>query len=167
MPIFLLVMKISTRYIALMAVAYAAAVQSLPASAETIVDHVNRGTVIVEQPAALNARLQRHVAAETEATEEEEGTAVVQKVRAGYRVQVFDDNNVRTAKQEAQNRKNQIESRFQHLNVYVSFNSPYWRVKVGDFKSRSEAEAVMAEIRSAVPSMAKSLRIVRDRINQH
>ena len=150
-----------------MAVAYAAAVQSLPASAETIVDHVNRGTVIVEQPAALNARLQRHVAAETEATEEEEGTAVVQKVRAGYRVQVFDDNNVRTAKQEAQNRKNQIESRFQHLNVYVSFNSPYWRVKVGDFKSRSEAEAVMAEIRSAFPSMAQSLRIVRDRINQH
>lgn len=167
MPIFLLVMKISTRYIALIAVAYAAVVQSLPASAETIVDHVNRGTVIVEQPAALNARLQRHVAAETEATEEEEGTAVVQKVRAGYRVQVFDDNNVRTAKQEAQNRKNQIESRFQHLNVYVSFNSPYWRVKVGDFKSRSEAEAVMAEIRSAFPSMAKSLRIVRDRINQH
>ena len=150
-----------------MAVAYAAAVQSLPASAETIVDHVNRGTVIVEQPDALNARLQRHVAAETEATEEEEGTAVVQKVRAGYRVQVFDDNNVRTAKQEAQNRKNQIESRFQHLNVYVSFNSPYWRVKVGDFKSRSEAEAVMAEIKRAFPSMAKSLRIVRDRINQH
>lgn len=154
-------MKVYTRYIAALSVSFAA----LGLCAETIVDHVNSGTVIVSQPEALNARLQRHA----ENAYEDDNAAVAQshKVRAGYRVQVFDDNNVRTAKQEAQNRKHQLETRFPELTAYVSFNSPYWRVKVGDFKSRSEAEAAMAEIRHAFPSMAKSLRIVRDRINQH
>lgn len=157
-------MKVYTRYIAALSVAVAV----LGLKAETIVDHVNNGTVIVSQPDALNARLQRHVEAVDEIAEDDNAAvATTHKVRAGYRVQVFDDNNVRTAKQEAQNRKHQLETRFPELTAYVSFNSPYWKVKVGDFKSRSEAEAAMAEIRHAFPSMAKSLRIVRDRINQH
>lgn len=133
----------------------------------TIADHLNAdGTITVIQPAALNVRLQRVVpdVNDAENGDDEHAVVVTQKVKAGYRVQVFDDNNVRTAKHEAQERKNQIESRFPEFGTYVSFNSPYWRVKVGDFATRSEAEAAMAEIRQAFPAMAKSLRIVRDRI---
>lgn len=100
------------------------------------------------------------------AESDEQTISAAPKVKAGYRVQIFDDNNVRTAKQEAQSRKQQIETHFPHLSAYVTFNSPYWRVKVGDFTTRSEAEAAMAEIRQAFPAMAKSLRIVRDRIKQ-
>lgn len=137
------------------------------AAEPTIADCLNeQGTVTVEQPEALNARLRRG-AAETVETSTEEVAAIVStpKVKAGYRIQVFDDNNVRTAKHDAQARKNQIESQFPEWPVYVTFNSPYWRVKVGDFKSRGEAESALAEIRRAFPSIAKSLRIVRDRIN--
>jgi len=47
----------------------------------------------------------------------------------------------------------------------MTFNSPYWRVKVGDFRTRGEAEAAMAEIREAFPSLSSHLRIVRDKIN--
>lgn len=140
---------------------------AIHAGEPTIVDHLNaEGVVTVIQPDGLNARLARVVSVEAEenVAEDEQSLAAVPKVKAGYRVQVFDDNNVRTAKQDAQSRKQMIESRFPLLNVYVSFNSPYWRVKVGDFATRSEAEAAMAEIRQAFPSMAKSLRIVRDRI---
>lgn len=85
--------------------------------------------------------------------------------KVGYRVQVFDDNNVRTAKSQAQERKHMIESRFPEFTAYVSFNSPYWRVKVGDFRTRSEAEAAMGAIRSAFPSIGSQLRVVRDKIN--
>lgn len=140
---------------------------TLYAGEPTIADHMNaEGTVTVVQPEGLNARLVRVVPAEPEETvaEDEQPAVAAPKVKAGYRVQVFDDNNVRTAKQEAQSRKQMIESRFPLLTAYVSFNSPYWRVKVGDFTTRSEAEAAMAEMRQAFPSMAKSLRIVRDRI---
>ena len=85
--------------------------------------------------------------------------------RVGYRVQVFDDNNVMTAKHDAQSRKQQIDSRFPEFHTYVQFNSPYWKVKVGDFRTRSEADAAMAAIRAAFPGFASQLRIVRDRIN--
>lgn len=88
-------------------------------------------------------------------------------IRTGYRVQVFDDNNVRTAKAHAQERKQMIQSRFPEFQAYVTFNSPYWRVKVGDFRTRSEAEAAMGAIRSAFPSIGAQLRVVRDRINTH
>lgn len=138
----------------------------------TVADHVNSsGTIVIIQPDALNARLVRVVAVPLEQASGAEGTEVatsisVPKVRAGYRIQVFDDNNVRTAKQAAQARKNMIETRFPELPAYVTFNSPYWRVKVGDFSSRSEAESVMAEIAHAFPAIARQLRIVRDRINR-
>ena len=85
--------------------------------------------------------------------------------RVGYRVQVFDDNNVMSAKHEAQSRKQQIESRFPEFRTYVQFNSPYWKVKAGDFRTRSEADAAMAAIRAAFPSYASQIRVVRDRIN--
>ena len=84
--------------------------------------------------------------------------------RVGYRVQVFDDNNPATARQDAQKFKQQMETRFPEFRAYIQFNSPYWRVKVGDFKTRSEAEAAMDGIRQAFPSIG-SIRVVRDRIN--
>ncbi|MDE5595424.1 MAG: SPOR domain-containing protein [Muribaculaceae bacterium] len=130
----------------------------------TIADALNTsGSITVSQPQALNDRLTFTHCAVSEADATIDNSTP--KVRAGYRVQVFDDNNVRSAKHDAQVRKQQIETRFPEYPVYVTFNSPYWRVKVGDFKNRGEAEAAMAEIRHAFPAMAKSLRIVRDRIN--
>lgn len=141
---------------------------TLGAGEPTIADRINSsGSVTIIQPDALNARLQKVVVSESDGddnTEEQSGPVAIPKVKAGYRVQVFDDNNVRTAKQEAHERKTKIESRFPMMATYVTFNSPYWRVKVGDFSTRSEAEAAMAEIRQAFPELAKSLRIVRDRI---
>ncbi len=53
------------------------------------------------------------------------------------------------------------------MRSYIMFNSPYWRVKVGDFRTRAEAEAAMAELRHAFPSMAAYMRIVRDKINTY
>lgn len=138
---------------------------SATAEQPTIADALNSsGSVAVIQPDALNRRLVFKLSASSE-TDNSIAENSAPKIRAGYRVQVFDDNNVRSAKHDAQVRKQQIETRFPEYPVYITFNSPYWRVKVGDFKNRVEAEAAMAEIRHAFPAMAKSLRIVRDRIN--
>lgn len=88
-----------------------------------------------------------------------------QNTRVGYRVLIFDDNNVRTAKHSAQSYKQQAETRFPEFKAYVQFNSPYWRVKVGDFPTRSEAEAAMAALKQAFPALSSQMRVVRDRIN--
>lgn len=157
-------MKISSRHIILVA---ALCPFMTFAATPTIADVLNnQGVISVIQPQALNQRLVASVTVSPSDESEPSSEVVAPKVRAGYRVQVFDDNNVRSAQRDAQSWKKQIESHFPEYPVYVTFSSPYWRVKVGDFKTRGEAEAAMGEIKHAFPAMAKSLRIVRDRINQ-
>ncbi|MDE6368961.1 MAG: SPOR domain-containing protein [Muribaculaceae bacterium] len=157
-------MKISSRHI----IIHAALCPIMAmAATPTIADVLNnQGVISVIQPQALNQRLVVAVTVSSADESEPSSETVAPKVRAGYRVQVFDDNNVRSAQRDAQSCKKQIEGHFPEYPVYVTFSSPYWRVKVGDFKTRGEAEAAMGEIKHAFPAMAKSLRIVRDRINQ-
>ena len=86
---------------------------------------------------------------------------------AGYRVQVFSDNNQRTAKGEARSKERQLRGAFPELGTYVVYNSPFWRLKVGDFRTQHEAEAIADEIKSRFPSFAREVRVVRDRVNAH
>ncbi len=133
-----------------------------PSDSATIIDEINAGgNITIVAPDELANRL-RHT---TVATDTTETTSDQPNVRVGYRVQVFDDNNATTAKRNAQARKQQIENRFPEFNAYIQFRSPYWRVKVGDFPTRSEAEVAMEAIRQAFPSLSSQLRVVRDRIN--
>lgn len=143
-----------------------------PSSDSTIVSHIEEGGHIsIICPENLLQRLAPIVSTtEPSKNDEEEATTTNSSqsaTRVGYRVLVFDDNDVRTAKQNAQARRNQIASRFPEFESYIQFNSPYWRVKVGNFKTRSEAEAAMQAIRAAFPSYGSQLRVVRDRINNN
>jgi hypothetical protein len=132
-----------------------------------IVKSINAsGTITVNQPEGLDARLTAPANADSVAkVEGEKSETVKSSHRAGYRVKVFDDNNINTARHQAQSRKAMYESRFPEYRAYVSFNSPYWQVTVGDFTSRSRAEAAMSEFKHAFPSQAGHMRIVRARIN--
>lgn len=134
-------------------------------STTTIVDHITIGTGnTVEQPDALLQRLFPVI----EDTPEEEKEEIVRPTSgrmAGYRVQVFSDNNIRTAKSEANSKQRLISSRFPQYQTYVMYTSPYWRLKVGDFRTQQEANAAAEELRKAFPSYSKEIRVVRDRVN--
>lgn len=156
---------------AILLAANPAAVSSAePASDSTVVSHIEDGNrIVINCPDNLLQRLAPAVPGNGQTASDEDqspsASATQPTTRVGYRVLVFDDNDVRTAKQNAQARRNQIVGRFPELNAYIQFNSPYWRVKVGDFKTRSEAEAAMQAIRAAFPGYGSQLRVVRDRIN--
>lgn len=85
--------------------------------------------------------------------------------QAGYRVQVFSDNNARTAKNEARRKEQTVASRFPQYRTYKKYSAPYWRLRVGDFKTQREAESAASELRHAFPGFSKEIRVVRDRIN--
>lgn len=135
------------------------------ASTTTIVDHITIGTGnTVEQPDALLQRLFPVI----EDAPEEEKEEIVRPTSgrmAGYRVQVFSDNNIRTAKSEANSKQRLISARFPQYQTYVMYTSPYWRLKVGDFRTQQEANAAAEELRKAFPSYSKEIRVVRDRVN--
>ena len=128
-------------------------------------------TIRVIQPAALEVLTGFNSAAGAQAPAEEEQTVAeessdgsVTRV-AGYRVQVFSDNNQRTAKGEARSKERQIREAYPDYETYIVYNSPFWRLKVGDFRTQHEAEAAADDIKSRFPSFAREVRIVRDRVN--
>lgn len=132
----------------------------------TIVDHITSGTSnVINQPEELLKRL-----LPVEGVEEESKEEIARPVNgrmAGFRVQVFSDNNARTAKNEARSKQRIISSRFPQYQTYVMYTSPYWRLKVGDYRTQQDANAAADELRRAFPAYSKEIRVVRDRVTVH
>lgn len=78
----------------------------------------------------------------------------------GYRVRIFFDNkqNSRTASEAAMSR---FQTAYPGHGVYRSFASPYFKVTVGDFRTKSEAMQMMRRIKADFPSAF----VVRENIN--
>lgn len=122
------------------------------------------GNITIEQPQQLLRRLQYDPtpAVDESAAADERATAT----RTGFRVEVFADNNVRTAKARAAAKRTQLMSRLPQYRVYVTFEAPFWRVRLGDFATKAAADAAMAQVRQALPSAGADLRVVRCQINK-
>lgn len=94
----------------------------------------------------------------------ENGEKTTPTANGGYRIQVFSGNNPRTARSEAHSRSASIKSEFPEWGTYVTFDSPYWRVKVGDFRNYDDARAALSLLKNHFPAFSKEMRLVRDRI---
>lgn len=128
----------------------------------TIVEYMVRdsdGRVQIYQPGELGARLK------AENGNPDNGQKKAAKHQVGYRIQVFADNNQRTAKNEAMTRERQVSALFPDVECYLSYKAPAWRLRVGDFKTREEAVAVMRQMKKAFPGYSREMIVVTDRIN--
>lgn len=69
----------------------------------------------------------------------------------GYRVRIFFDNKqtARTASEETLKR---FESMYHDVVAYRTYANPYFKVTVGDFRTKSEAMALLERIRYEFPS---------------
>lgn len=137
----------------------------------TIVDILNENypdKVSINQPEGLNERLLPPTS-ETNSGDEETKSAsshtqhIVKMV--GYRIQVYADNNARTAKNAAIAKERAILARFPRIGTYISYKAPVWRLRVGNFRTHAEAQEMLNEIRRALPAYARECIIVRDRVN--
>ncbi|MDR1742576.1 MAG: SPOR domain-containing protein [Dysgonamonadaceae bacterium] len=82
----------------------------------------------------------------------------------GYKIQAFSGNDPRTSKNEAYSKQSMINGAFPGLETKIIFDSPFWRLRVGNFKSREDAEAVMSQMSQKFPSFGKEMYIVRDEV---
>lgn len=135
-----------------------------------IVDHIKAGRVhTITLPDSLLKLLDPIdapiVSPDSDNETDEPKQTTVNGKAVGFRVQVFSDNNVRTAKDAARSRHRAVTAQFPRYRSYISFNSPYWRVRVGDFRTQQEANEAAEELKRAFPSNAKEIRVVRDRIS--
>lgn len=131
---------------------------------ESIVEHIEKtGNVTVNMPDVLQERVGRAKTV-VEKVEEKPVVASPSGKMGGYRIQVFSDNNARTAKAEARSRARNVSAKFPEYATYVVFSSPYWRLRVGNFRTQEEANNAAHMLKEAFPAYSREIRVVRDRI---
>ena len=104
--------------------------------------------VKINQTSAVRDAMRRHVA--------ENGT----RTMSGYRVRIFFDNK-QTARVESEETLKRFEKMYHDVVAYRTYANPYFKVTVGDFRTKSEAMAMLARIRHAFPSAF----VVRESVN--
>lgn len=63
----------------------------------------------------------------------------------GYRIQIFSGSD----RKEAYSVQSKFQNRFPDTHTYLSYRDPNFKVKVGDFRSRLEAEKMVEEMKPA------------------
>lgn len=82
----------------------------------------------------------------------------------GYRAQVFSGNNQRESKDEAFKKEKEVKELFPDIATYVTYTAPFWKLRVGDFRTHEEAYHMLRQLMSAFPSYGKEMYIVREEI---
>lgn len=112
--------------------------------------------VNVYQNAALDARLARR-----NGTLPVDGDGNI--LAQGYRVQFYSDNR-RNAREEAEARSEVVVSLDGEIPVYVSYLSPFWRLRVGNYRTYEEAYAQLQWLKRKFSMYAADMRVVKDEI---
>jgi len=78
----------------------------------------------------------------------------------GYRIQIYKESG-NAALDSAWSIKNKFESKHPNIPAYISFTEPYYRVRVGDFRTRLDAIRFLNTIKRKYPSSWD----IQDKIN--
>lgn len=78
----------------------------------------------------------------------------------GFRIQLFSDSG-NNSKTKAQSLQDELMARFPAMGVFLSFKSPNYKVRMGDFRTRLDAQRFLNEITIDFPNAF----IVSDQIN--
>jgi len=81
----------------------------------------------------------------------------------GYRVQIFSSNKQQTAKAAALEMEEQMKDRI-NQTMYVQYQSPFWKVRIGDFRTYDEAKEYKKTLVQQFPDLQGNTYIVRDKI---
>jgi hypothetical protein len=132
----------------------------------TIVDELQtpqpgKGGVTIDQSAAIRNR----IGARRQGTDIETTTdGRIYLKYQGYRVQVFSGNDQRTSKDEAFRREKEMKELIPHLPTYVTYNAPFWRLRIGDYGSHEEAFHMQRQLMQTFPKYGKEMYIIREEV---
>jgi len=82
----------------------------------------------------------------------------------GFRIQVF-MSNARTAREEIAEKGSLIKSFFPEFAPYRKYVAPNWKLLVGDFLTKEEAEVFKQKLQKTIPELGKEMYVVSDKIN--
>ncbi len=107
-----------------------------------------RADVKVNQSQAISKALGSQISANSSRT------------MTGYRVRIFNDNK-QTARGDSEAALNRFKGLYPGIPAYRTFTSPFFKVTVGDFRTKSEASRLLLKLKAAYPSAF----VVKETIN--
>ena len=81
----------------------------------------------------------------------------------GYRVQIYSSNQQQTAKSEALELEQKLRDAV-NQTIYVQYLPPFWKVRIGDFRTYDEARDYKKQFVALYPNLMGDTYIVRDKI---
>ena len=81
----------------------------------------------------------------------------------GYRVQIYSSNQQQVAKGEALDLETKLRDKV-NQTIYVQYLPPFWKVRVGDFRTYNEAKEYKKLFVQQFPELMGDTYIVRDKI---
>jgi len=81
----------------------------------------------------------------------------------GYRVQVYSSNQQQSAKAEALDLEEKLKLKV-NMTIYVQYLPPFWKVRIGDFRTYDEAKEYKKTFVQIFPDLTGDTYIVRDKI---
>ncbi|OFY14713.1 MAG: hypothetical protein A2X11_16850 [Bacteroidetes bacterium GWE2_42_24] len=98
------------------------------------------GTLVIKQDARIDTLLVRHI-------ENNKANPTTE----GWRVQVYFESG-NNSKQLATNARDRFIELFPEQGAYLTFNEPYYKVRVGDFRTRMDAEGFRQMVITEFPN---------------
>lgn len=112
----------------------------------SVQDANSNGRIVVTQDEEINSLVQQQVVGMVN----------------GYRVQIFSSNNGQKARNKAFEIKTDIVKKHPNIEIYVTFNAPFWRVRLGNCLSKDAAQELRLWIIKEFPEYASETYIVPD-----
>ena len=122
-----------------------------------------KGRVTVYEDESIKQVLGRPMGAPRTIYTDAEGSVQYYKMK-GFKIQAFSGNNQRTSRDEANRKQSLIINQYPEHESVILFETPFWRLRVGNFQTRPEAEAVMKDLKNSFPSFGKEMYIVVDEV---
>ena len=119
------------------------------------ISFAQKGQVTVIKDPLIDSLIAKRLAVYKSSGEVKTGKPIVSSY--GYRVQIFYGSDRR----EVFSQQARFKTLYPKLNTYLIYKEPNYYVRVGDFRTRLEAQRLMSEIRPTFPTLF----IFREKIN--
>ena len=73
------------------------------------------------------------------------------RTSTGFRVRIFNDNK-QTSRNDSEAALDRFKGVFPGISVYRTYSNPFFRVTVGDFRTKSEAMQLLQQVKGAFPT---------------
>ncbi len=80
----------------------------------------------------------------------------------GFRIQIYYNNDLQNSRKETEELSAQLLQTFPDIGVYTTYESPFWRLTMGDCRTYAEAKKLALKVGKQFPELAKQIIILKD-----